>query len=119
MPSNSERGSYFEKLAGDYLRRRGYRLLERNFRFGHKEVDIIALDGETVVFVEVKGRSGRVFGPPGESIGARKMSHIGLAAEAYLSRRNLRNRPCRFDVICVKVNDNRVEFEHIENAFEA
>ena len=120
MDSTASRGSRFESLALKYLRRKGYEVLERNFRFGHKEIDIIALDGGTIVFVEVKGRTGRGYGLPGESVSRRKMRHIVKAAEAYLWRRKLANKPCRFDVICVTVVGNReIEFEHIRNAFEA
>jgi putative endonuclease len=120
MGSTAARGSHFESLAGKYLRKKGYRLVERNFRFGHKEIDIIALDGETVVFVEVKGRTSREFGLPGESVSRRKMRHIVKTAEAYLSRRKMWNRPCRFDVVCVTLVENReAKFEHIRNAFEA
>ena len=120
MHNTTTRGSRFESLAVEYLRAEGYRIVERNFRFGHKEIDIVALDGETLVFIEVKGRMGREFGLPGESVGPRKMRHIVRAAEAYLWRNRLSNKPCRFDVICVTLVDNQgPEFEHIRNAFEA
>jgi putative endonuclease len=120
MDNTAARGSRFELLAGRYLRDKGYRLVEQNFRFGHKEIDIIAFDGETVVFVEVKGRTSREFGLPGESVSRRKIGHIVRTAEAFLSRRKLWNRPCRFDVVCVTLGENReAEFEHIQNAFEA
>ena len=112
MCSTSARGSYFEALAGKYLRGKGYRLVERNFRFGH--------NGETLVFVEVKGRASRDYGAPGESVTRGKMRNIAKAAEAYLWRRGLTNKTCRFDVVCVTLVDNRdAEFEHIRNAFEA
>jgi putative endonuclease len=120
MCSTSARGSYFESLAGKYLVQKGYRLIELNFRFGHKEIDIIAADGDTIVFVEVKGRTSGDYGAPGESVTRRKMRRIAKAAEAYLWRHRLANRPCRFDVVCVTLIDNRkAEFEHIRNAFEA
>jgi putative endonuclease len=120
MCSTSARGSYFEALAGEYLMEKGYRLVERNFRFGHKEIDIIAVEGDTLVFVEVKGRTGSSHGAPGESVTRGKMRRILKAAEAYLWRRGLTNKPCRFDVVCVTLVDNReAEFEHIRNAFEA
>ena len=120
MCSTSARGSYFETLAGKYLENKGCRLLERNFRFGHKEIDIIAVEGDTVVFVEVKGRTSGSYGAPGESVTRAKMRHIVKAAEAYLWRHGLTNKPCRFDVVCVTLVDNReAEFEHIRNAFGA
>ena len=120
MDNTSARGSRFESLAWDYLSKKGYRLLARNLRFGRKEIDIVALDGETVVFVEVKGRTGKTYGLPGESISLRKRQHIVKVAEAYLYRNRLWNRPCRFDVICVTLGGSRqAEFEHIRNAFDA
>ena len=120
MGSTSARGARFESLASTYLEKNGLRIVERNFRFGHKEIDIIALDGETVVFVEVKGRTGSGFGSPGESVTRAKMRNIMKVAEAYLLRREMANRPCRFDVVCVSLDDNRdARFEHIRNAFEA
>ena len=120
MPSTSARGSRFEDLAARYLEGEGYRLIERNFRFGHKEIDIIAADGDTTVFVEVKGRTGREYGHPAEAVTASKMQHIVRAARGYLFRNGLANKPCRFDVVCVTLVDNRdAEFEHIRNAFEA
>ncbi len=120
MDSTSARGSHFEGLAGAYLERMGLEVVDRNFRFGHKEIDIVALDGETVVFVEVKGRTGGTFGHPGESVTREKMRRIVAAAGAYLRRRGLTNRPCRFDVVCVTlVGDREAEFVHIRNAFGA
>lgn len=120
MRSTWARGSRFETLACEYLRDKGYRILERNFRFGHKEIDIIASDGGTVVFVEVKGRTGASHGAPAESVTTGKIRNILKAAEAYLWRNNLANKPCRFDVVCVNLVDNReAEFGHIRNAFEA
>jgi putative endonuclease len=113
-------GGYFETLACKYLTGKGYSLLGRNVRFGHKEIDIIALDGDTVVFIEVKGRARRGFGLPGESVTEKKKARIIKVAEAYLARRKLWNKACRFDVICVSLVDNQhAEFLHIRNAFEA
>ncbi len=120
MCSTSARGSHFETLAVKYLMEKGYRLIERNFRFGHREIDIIAIDGDTVVFVEVKGRASGAYGAPAESVTPAKIRHLVKAAEAYLCRHGLTNKPCRFDVVCVNLVDNRgAEFEHIRNAFEA
>jgi putative endonuclease len=120
MGSTYEAGSHFESLAGAYLAEKGYRVVERNFRFGHKEIDIIALDGETIVFVEVKGRAGPGMGLAGECVDSRKIRHIVTAARAYLWKRRLTNKPCRFDVLCVNLVGNRdAEFVHIRNAFEA
>jgi putative endonuclease len=68
----------------------------------------------------VKGRTGGGFGTPGESVAGAKMRNIMEAAKAYLFRRRMANRPCRFDVVCVNLDDNRdARFEHIMNALEA
>jgi putative endonuclease len=118
--SGRSKGSYYEDLASAYLERKGYRILDRNVHLLRKEVDIVAADRDTIVFVEVKGRRSRRFGTAFEAIGSRKRAHIVKLAGAYLGRHCLWDRQCRFDVLSVILNDeNHPEFEHIENAFGA
>jgi len=113
-------GAVYEDLACSYLKRKGYQILDRNVYLLKKEVDIVALDGETVVFVEVKGRRSERFGGPSESVGGKKQEHLISIAGAYLERMNLWDRPSRFDVISVRLSDDQdPRLEHIENAFEA
>jgi putative endonuclease len=120
VSSRRSEGSYFEDLTSSYLQSKGYRILDRNVRILRKEVDIVAVDRDTIVFVEVKGRRSRRFGTAFESVGTRKRARITKVAGAYLGQHNLADRQCRFDVVSVILDDKEhPEFEHIENAFGA
>lgn len=120
MPNSKVSGAAFESLACSYLEAKGYRILERNVHMLRKEVDIVAADRGTIVFVEVKGRRSARFGSPLEAVGERKRQHLVRVATAYLRERELWNTPCRFDVIGVEVNAGSTPvFEHLENAFQA
>lgn len=102
-----------EELAAGVLRRDGYRILEHRFRLGHHDVDLVARRGTTVVFVEVKSRSGGRYGQGREAITARKQRDLTRAAAAWLQRRGRRTDVARFDV--VTVDGGRVEW--LQNAF--
>ena len=91
-------GEGAETLAAGYLKQQGYRILERNYRISLGEIDIIARDGGTVVFVEVRLRRSAEYGGAAESITARKRRRLRLAAEHYLARLPS-EPPCRFDAI--------------------
>ena len=104
-----------EELAEEYLRQQGYEILDMNFygRFG--EIDIIARDGETLVFAEVKYRKSERFGNSLEAVDTRKQKKICQTALYYLSRHHISDSvPCRFDVIGITGED----ITHIKNAFE-
>jgi putative endonuclease len=114
------RGNRFEDIACRYLRSRGYKILDRNIYLMRKELDIVAMDGDTIVFVEVKGRRSNAYGSPAEAVGAVKRRRVVLAATAYLRKRQLLNRPCRFDVLGVRLSQTgEPRFDHIVSAFEA
>ena len=98
-----ERG---EALAVDALRRNGFRILERNFRTPVGEIDVVAEEGELLCFVEVKWRSGREKGHPAEAVTPEKQRRLARAAEWYLSRRRLRGRFCRFDVVAIVAEED-------------
>jgi len=118
--SKRERGARFEDMACSYLTNKGYRILERNVYIRRKELDIVALDRDTVVFVEVKGRKSMRYGSPAEAVGGRKQQHMVALAKAYLKRAGLWGRPCRFDVVSViGGEEGRARMDHIVNAFEA
>ena len=120
MKSSRSKGTQFEGLACQYLRRKGYKILDRNVYLMRKELDIVALDGDTIVFVEVKGRRSSRFGVPAEAVDHTKRRHLVRVASAYLGRQKLWDRSCRFDVVSVKTGPGgQPIFEHIENAFEA
>lgn len=108
-------GAAYEKNAGEYLKAQGYRILEYNFRCRSGEIDIIAQDGEYLVFVEVKYRKDRGTGDPFEAVDQRKQRTIGRTALYYCVKHGYaETTPCRFDVAAVLGDEIRI----IKNAFE-
>lgn len=112
-------GQNGEAYARRYLEERGYRFLEKNWRFRHLEIDLIFEVGEEIVFVEVKTRSSNIYGGAREAVTSRKRNCLLQAAEAWLQARNFWERPCRFDVICLTGKDGSYLAEHYINAFDA
>jgi putative endonuclease len=106
-----------EDRAADYLIRQGYRILERNYTTPSGEIDLIALDGNELVFVEVKTRSSDAFGAPELAVNARKQQRMIKAALGYIKYKKLHQVPCRFDVVAVSPAKER-DVELIQNAFE-
>ena len=90
-----------EELAVATLVARGYAILERRYSTERGEIDIIAEDGNTLVFVEVRARATGEFGRAAESVTAAKQRQVTRMAIDYLSRHQIRDRPCRFDVVAV------------------
>ena len=112
-------GKAAEDLACRELRRRGYEILARRYRTRIGEIDIIARDGPTVVFVEVKGRTSTRFGSPDEAVNSRKQGRIGLLASDFLARRGWFDCACRFDVVAVQFRDDgRTGVEVLSGAFD-
>ncbi len=111
-------GQEGEDLAAGFLRKKGYQLVERNYRCKTGEVDLIALDRNVVVFVEVKTRSDHSFGSPFEAVEARKQRKMIQAARYFLHEHRLDQRDARFDVVGISWQGERPVVEHIENAFE-
>src|SRR5512145_1525649 len=102
MSSNSKQfGDDGEKLAGEYIQKRGFAIIEYNYRFGKGEIDIIAKDGEYLVFVEVKSRKNLEFGEPEYAVTKNKVNQIKKIAAAYLYEKNLSDVDCRFDVVAI------------------
>lgn len=112
-------GELGEKLACDELQRRGYAILARRYRRRGGEIDIIARDTTTVVFVEVKAREGSAFGSGADAITARKRRRIVLIAQDYLFRHRLAGHPCRFDVVAVSLDADPPRIDVYEGAFDA
>ena len=107
-----------EDLAADYLQRRGFKVLERNYRTKFGEVDLICLNRETVVFVEVKSRSSGAFGAPDEAVHRDKRRRLSKAALDYLARRSWENRRARFDVVSIRLDGPEPEVRHLEDALD-
>ena len=106
-----------ETLACDELRRRGYEILARRYRTRLGEIDIIARDGPTLVFVEVKARSGREFGGAAAAVTGWKQRQVVQMATDYLVRRRVVDCPCRFDVVAIDFQDGKNRIEVYPNAF--
>src|SRR5258706_11574267 len=90
-------GKLGEDLAVAELERRGYAILARRYRTRHGEIDIVARDGETIVFVEVKAKETAEFGTAAEAVTVRKQRRVISMAVDYLARHHLTRKPCRFD----------------------
>jgi putative endonuclease len=112
-------GKTGEDLACRELERRGYAILERRWRLRGGEIDIIARDGDTVVFVEVKARDGSAFGEGSEAVTVQKQRRIVQLALWYLARHRLVDVPCRFDVVSIAVDRVPPVVEVYQNAFDA
>lgn len=90
-----------EELAARELSSRGYAILERRYRTRHGEIDIVAADGDTLVFVEVRARTTEEFGCAAESVTDAKKRKVTAMAADYLARHHVTTRPCRFDVVAI------------------
>lgn len=112
-------GNAGEDRAAEYLESHGCRILERQYRTPAGEIDIIARDGRTMVFVEVKTRRSTRYGTPAQAVGFRKRQKIIRSAEWYLTRQDLCDIPCRFDVIEVYSMHGDVHIRQFKGAFEA
>lgn len=115
-----ELGRRGEEEAVRYLAAKGYRILDRGFRMFGGEIDIIARQGETLVFVEVKTRRSTEFGVPDESVNLSKQNQVRKIAQGYLLKKQLRESatPCRFDILSVVWAEGRdLAITHLENAF--
>jgi putative endonuclease len=112
-------GKIGEDLACRELERRGYELLERGYRRRSGELDIVARDGRTVVFVEVKTREGRDFGDAAEAVTPRKRRRMTQLALDYLARHRLTECACRFDVVSIHIENELPVVEVFPNAFDS
>jgi putative endonuclease len=111
-------GNKGEDLAADYLVAAGYRIVGRNYRCPFGEIDIVAEEGKTLVFVEVKSRRNDAYGSPQTAVGLEKQKKLSRIALHYLQEKRLGHRPARFDVVAVKLLPAGNEVELIRNAFE-
>ena len=112
-------GKIGEDLACRELERRGYAIIARRYRRRRGELDIIARDGHTTVFVEVKARKGHAFGNAAEAVTADKQRRIVDLAADYMARYRPTNGRCRFDVVSIHLEDGEPVVEVYQNAFDA
>ena len=113
--STREAGQRGEEFVCDRLVERGFRILDRNVRQKFAELDIVAEDGDTMCFIEVRTRNDATLGHPAETVTPAKQRKIRRAAEAYISMKKVPPRPMRFDVATILWST--MEFEYFENAF--
>lgn len=117
MQDLHQKGISGEKIAEKFLISKGFRLIERNYRFERGEIDLIFDDHGIMVFVEVKSRSSDTYGEPEDSITPRKRKQIRKVAGAYLWEKNIKDTECRFDVVAIKRDGAKETINYYENAF--
>ena len=111
-------GQKGESLAARHLKKNGYKILEQNYRTKMGEIDIIAKDKETIVFVEVKARRSHHFGNPKWAVTPKKQRKISMVALYYLKATNQNNVKARFDVVAIRSKHDNHEIELVKTAFE-
>ena len=116
MATHNELGTWGEQLAADYLQRKGYTILERDWKSGHRDIDIIAAKEGIVVFVEVKTRRNRVFGEPEEAIDYMKLRNLRAAINHYVKFKHIRQE-IRLDAVTIvgTPESEAPEIMHIED----
>jgi putative endonuclease len=115
MAAHNDTGKWGEDLAVAYLEKKGYTIVERDWKSGRRDIDIIALDDDVVVFVEVKTRRNRLFGEPEESVDYHKLQNLQQAISHYVKFRNIR-QDIRFDIISVVGTiGSEPDIQHIQN----
>ena len=118
MTASHDLGRSAEGLAAEWLERRGWTLLARNWRSGHREIDLVARRAGVVAFVEVKARRTRSFGHPLDAITRGKRRDLELAARAWVARHDLRVAEYRFDAIWILGDPGGdCEIEHVAGAW--
>lgn len=110
-------GRIGEELAINYLQRKGYKIIEKNFQCRQGEIDIIAKDKDEIVIIEVKTRKCLEYGKPAEAVNETKKKHIYKATEYYLYIKKLEKAYIRIDVIEVYIKENKYYINHIKNIF--
>ena len=116
MAQHNELGKKGEELAVDYLISKGYKIIERNYRFNKAEVDIMAQKQSTLAIIEVKTRSTTDFGNPQDFVKPKQIQRLVKAVDEYVTIHNLEVE-IRFDIIAIVKNKTLFDIEHIENAF--
>lgn len=117
MAEHNNLGKAGEQLAVNYLTDKGYTILHRNWRSGHKELDIVAQLADTLVIVEVKTRRNKLYGQPADAVTDRKIRHIVSSADAYIRTFDIDLPQVRFDIITLVGSKEKYQLHHIESAF--
>ena len=119
MAEHNDFGTLAEELAADFLVEKGYKILQKNFRYQRAEIDIIAEFQNQIIVVEVKARGTDIFMAPEEAVTKTKIKLLVLAADQYLKHHNI-NQEVRFDIISVLPdNSGKLEIKHLQDAFQS
>lgn len=117
MAAHNDLGKWGEHKAEEFLRARGYRIVERNWRYGHRDIDIVAAKDDVLVIVEVKTRRNNLFTEPEDAVDWQKIRSLSVAANAFVKRYRI-DMEVRFDVITVIGDiEGECQINHIEDAF--
>lgn len=110
-------GKYGERLAKKFLKKKGFKILERNYRTKFGEIDIIARDGSQLVFIEVKTRSSQSFGSPQEALTLWKLERLRRAVQIYCIQKNIQKHGVRMDAVSVEIGQSRsdIKITHFRN----
>jgi putative endonuclease len=111
-------GQAGEEAAVQYLLQQGYRILQRNYRCRFGEIDLIAREGKTLAFIEVKTRRSQRFGPASSAVTLEKQRHLIKASQVYMAQMGKSDELCRFDVVTIEMDACRIHIELIKNAFQ-
>ena len=115
MSKNKELGQEGEQLAANYLKNKGWSILEMNYRFSRSEIDLIAPKNDLLIFVEVKTRTNTSYGLPEDFVDEQKAKNIMKGADHYIKEIDW-NRNIRFDIISI-IKHKSIELKHLEDAF--
>jgi putative endonuclease len=118
MIEHQQVGKAGEEAAVQYLCRQGYRIVERNYRCRFGEIDLIARDGKTLTFIEVKTRRSQRFGPAAAAVTLEKQRHLIKASQLYLIQKRKAHELCRFDVVTIELGAQEPRIELIKDAFQ-
>jgi len=116
MASHNELGELGEQMAAQFLRKKGYEILERNYRYQKAEIDIVAKHEDQIVVVEVKTRNSDYFGNPQDFVTPSKIKLLTKAANEYIISNDI-DLEIRFDIIAILKNQKEKRIQHLENAF--
>jgi putative endonuclease len=117
MKTSKSLGKRGEEAALDYLKKKGYEIVDTNFRYDRAEIDVIARYRDVLVFVEVKTRRADTLGEPEDAVTFRKREQIRKAAQGYLFKHHLDDEECRFDVLAIEYKLGTPTIRHTEDAF--
>lgn len=119
MAEHNDFGNFAEQLAADFLEKKGYKILVKNFRYQKAEIDIIASFENLIIIVEVKARGSDIFMEPQEAVTKKKIKSLVMAADFFMKDRNL-DQEVRFDIIAVLPDERKkLQITHLEDAFQS